>query len=61
LLKSFDRCEPVLSLSKVEWREYYGAGILEGLKFNWSDGKESRAFGESPRHPLEKSVSFGED
>ena len=25
-------------LENIEWREFYGKGHLEGLRFNWSNG-----------------------
>lgn len=32
-MKDFDD----FKLEKVEWREYYDDGIMEGLKFHWSN------------------------
>ena len=50
-----------LRLSKVSWREYYGDGILEGIEFEWSNGKKSKAYGEAFRYGLEKSITIPED
>lgn len=42
----------------VGWREYYGNGIVEGLKFQWNNEKLSETFGEARRYPVDCHTEF---
>ena len=49
-IKSLTECSAEkldkMAFSKIEWREYYDSGILEGLKFHRKDKEESDPYGE---------------
>lgn len=50
-----------MKLEKVEWREFGGNGILEGLKFHWNNGVSSEKYGEAKRYDLQESINTADN